>query len=83
MTERKKFEHISTRPVPYTTKTGIQIGIAYQPKPQRLTQDGEFIQSVLLGSVHSVYPNRHIIGNVLYTVAMVSMIFGLVVLVAK
>jgi hypothetical protein len=35
--------------VPYTTKTGLQIGIAYTPPPQQLTQDAEIIQSVLLG----------------------------------
>jgi hypothetical protein len=35
--------------VPYTTKTGLQIGIAYTPPPQQLTQDAELIQSVLLG----------------------------------
>jgi hypothetical protein len=38
-----------TRCVPYTTKTGLQIGIAYTPPVQRLTREGEEIQSVLLG----------------------------------
>lgn len=35
-------------PTPYTTKTGIQIGILYQyPKPQ-LSADEELLQSALL-----------------------------------
>jgi hypothetical protein len=35
-------------PTPYTTKTGIQIGIMYQhPKPQ-LSADEELIQSAFL-----------------------------------
>lgn len=37
------------RCVPYTTKTGIQIGIAYTPPPQQLTREGEEIQGILLG----------------------------------
>lgn len=45
----KKFHHVSSLPLPYTTKTGVQIGIAYQRPPQQMTHDGEFIQSVLLG----------------------------------
>jgi hypothetical protein len=43
-----KDKHYS-RCVPYTTKTGLQIGIAYTPPVQRLTREGEEIQSVLLG----------------------------------
>lgn len=38
-----------TRCVPYTTKTGIQIGIAYTPPAQQLTREGEEIQGILLG----------------------------------
>lgn len=37
------------RCVPYTTKTGLQIGIAYTPPVQQLTYEGEEIQSILLG----------------------------------
>ncbi len=39
----------STRCVPYTTKSGLQIGSAYTPPPQQLTYEGEEIQSVMLG----------------------------------
>lgn len=56
----QKAQYVSSRPVPYTTKSGVQIGLAYQPKPQSLTQDGEFIQSVLLGDKSSLHPHRGI-----------------------
>ena len=54
MTEKAK--HVYRKSVPYTTKTGVQIGIAYQPPLQQITQEGEIIQSVLLGkrSIHFV-----------------------------
>jgi hypothetical protein len=35
--------------VPYTTKTGIQIGSLYQRPLARLTADEELIQAALLG----------------------------------
>lgn len=35
--------------VPYTTKTGIQIGLLYQKPPLKQSPEDEFIQSVLLG----------------------------------
>jgi hypothetical protein len=38
-----------TRCTPYTTKTGLQIGIAYTPPAQQLTYEGEEIQSIMLG----------------------------------
>lgn len=38
-----------TRQVPYTTKTGVQIGIAYIPPKQNLTPEGEHLQGILLG----------------------------------
>lgn len=48
MKETMKDRHY-TRCVPYTTKTGIQIGIAYTPPAQQLTPEGEEIQSIMLG----------------------------------
>ena len=34
---------------PYTTKTGVQIGIRYQPPKQGLYRDDELLQAALLG----------------------------------
>jgi len=42
-------KHTNRNAVPYTTKSGLQIGIAYTPPAQQLTQDAEIIQSALLG----------------------------------
>jgi hypothetical protein len=43
----KKMDH--RRVVPYTTKTGIQIGCMYQPKPNiSMSRDMERIQASLL-----------------------------------
>ena len=39
----------STRCVPYTTKSGLQIGANYNPPMQQLTREGEDIQALLLG----------------------------------
>lgn len=75
MQQRKKFEHVSSRPLPYTTKTGIQIGKYYEPPLQQPTREGEFIQSVLLGNTHSIYPHKPSIWMVLYTIAMVGLLF--------
>lgn len=68
--------HISSRPLPYTTKTGIQIGIAYQPPLQKLTPEGEFIQSVLLGD-DSVTAKRDVLMWIAYIFAVIA-VFGLV-----
>ena len=56
-----------TRCVPYTTKTGLQIGIAYTPPAQQLTQDGEMIQSVLLGTRPTVLQRN---GMMVYAVVI-------------
>lgn len=61
-----KDKHYS-RCVPYTTKTGLQIGIAYTPPAQQLTQDGEMIQSVLLGTRPSVIQRN---GMMVYAVVI-------------
>lgn len=34
---------------PYTTRTGVQIGIRYEPPKPMMTRDEELIQSALLG----------------------------------
>lgn len=46
-----------TRPnPPYTTKTGIQIGIRYQLPPPRMWRDEELIQGALLNIKRSKVP---------------------------
>lgn len=45
--QHKKTDH--RKIVPYTTKTGIQIGCMYQPKPDvTMSQDMERLQASLL-----------------------------------
>ena len=34
--------------VPYTTKSGVQIGIRYQPPKQGMSRDEELVQQALL-----------------------------------
>jgi hypothetical protein len=72
-----KDKHFS-RCTPYTTKTGLQIGIAYTPPAQQLTYEGEEIQSVLLGSRTPVMERR---GLMVYAaiVAVVFMVIAAVV----
>ena len=72
-----KDKHFS-RCTPYTTKTGLQIGIAYTPPAQQLTYEGEEIQSVLLGSRTPVMERR---GLMVYAaiVAVVFMVIAVVV----
>ena len=41
--------HQSSRPLCYTTKTGIKIGSLYEPPPRLPTYDEEIVQSALLG----------------------------------
>ncbi len=72
-----KDKHFS-RCTPYTTKTGLQIGIAYTPPAQQLTYEGEEIQSVLLGSRTPVMERR---GLMVYAAidAVVFMVIAVVV----
>jgi hypothetical protein len=68
-----KDKHFS-RCTPYTTKTGLQIGIAYTPPAQQLTYEGEEIQSVLLGSRTPVMERR---GLMVYA-AIVAVVFAVI-----
>lgn len=56
-----------TRCVPYTTKTGLQIGIAYTPPAQQLTYEGEEIQSILLGTRPTILQRN---GMMVYAVVL-------------
>jgi hypothetical protein len=73
-----KDKHFS-RCTPYTTKTGLQIGIAYTPPPQQLTYEGEEIQSVLLGSRTPVMERR---GLMVYA-AIVAVVFAAIAVVVN
>ena len=55
---------------PYTTKTGIKIGLLYQAPPPQITPDAEFIQSVLLND-RSVFQERRYARAVLVASAIV------------
>lgn len=83
MEQRKKFIHISSRPVPYTTKTGIQIGRFYEPPRQQLTYEGEHMQGVLLGIKHSVFPDRRKMALSAYMAAYVALITAIALVVAR
>ena len=64
--------------VPYTTKTGLQIGIAYTPPPQQLTQDAEIIQSALLGQPTPVMQRK---GLMVYAVIVFAVFLILAVVI--
>jgi len=68
-----------TRCVPYTTKSGLQIGIAYTPPAQQLTYEGEEIQSILLGQRTPIMERR---GMMAYAVIVV-VVFMLLAVVIK
>lgn len=59
-------EH-TQRIVPYKTKSGLLIGSAYTPPAQQPTQEGEHIQSVLLGDRAHVMERN---GMMAYAVAL-------------
>ncbi len=76
----RKVDHVSSRQPPYTTKTGLKIGLAYSPRPQELTPDGEFIQSILLGQKTPVLQRG---GMMLYAVLVAAVFVTLAVVVGK
>jgi len=80
MTDRKEYQHVSSIPLPYTTKTGVQIGIAYQRPPQQLTYDGEIIQSALLGVRSFRFMSS---GSIWYYTCLVILFIILAVVVGK
>jgi len=75
---KQKAEYVSSRPTPYTTKTGVKIGLAYQPRPQELTPDGEFIQSILLGQKAPMLQRS---GMMLYAVLVAAVFIFLAVVI--
>jgi hypothetical protein len=67
------------KPLPYTTKTGLQIGCNYTP-PQRnyMSADAELLQSALLG-IEPEFSQRRIAGWVAYALFLVALYTALVV----
>ena len=53
-----------------STETGIKIGFAHTPRPQRLNQDEERIQAILL-NCHPQFSLTEKITRVVYLVALV------------
>jgi hypothetical protein len=67
------------KPLPYTTKSGLQIGRNYTP-PQRnyMSADAELLQSALLG-IEPEFSQRRIAGWVAYTLFLVALYTALIV----
>ena len=65
--------------LPYTTKSGLQIGCNYTP-PQRnyMSADAELLQSALLG-IEPEFSQRRIAGWVAYALFLVALYTALVV----
>ena len=83
MEQRKKFTHVSSRPVPYTTKTGIQIGRFYEVPRQKLTPEGEYMQGILLGDKRTLFPERYKFALGAYMVAYITVITLIALVVAR
>lgn len=71
-------EH-TQRIVPYKTNSGLLIGSAYTPPAQQPTQEGEHIQSVLLGDRANVMERKWMMA---YAVS-VAAVFILLLVVIK
>lgn len=66
--------------LPYTTKSGLQIGCMYNP-PQRnyMSADAERIQMALLG-IEPEFSERRVLGWVAYIVFLVALVSTLITL---
>ncbi len=65
--------------LPYTTKSGLQIGCNYTP-PQRnyMSADAELLQSALLG-IEPEFSQRRIAGWIAYTLFLIALYAMLIV----
>ena len=65
--------------LPYTTKSGLQIGCNYTP-PQRnyMSADAELLQSALLG-IEPEFSQRRIAGWIAYTLFLIALYAVLIV----
>ena len=66
------------RPLPYTTKSGLQIGCNYTPPARYYTStDAELLQSALLGA-EAKFSQRKVLGWTVYILSLVA-IFALLI----
>jgi hypothetical protein len=72
-------ENQMDKPLPYTTKSGLQIGCNYTP-PQRnyMSADAELLQMALL-NIEPEFSQRRIAGWVAYTLFLVALYAVLIV----
>jgi len=71
-------KHIHQHTVPYTTKSGLQIGCNYTPPARYYTStDAELLQSALLGA-EAKFSQRKVLGWTVYILSLVA-IFALLV----
>jgi hypothetical protein len=66
------------RPLPYTTKSGLQIGCNYTPPPRYYaSHDAELLQSALLGT-EAKYSQRRVLSWTTYILCLAA-IFALLI----
>jgi len=69
------------KPLPYTTKSGLQIGCKYTPPPRYISShDAELLQAALLG-IEPQFSQRRVLGWVAYALCIVAtfvLLFSLV-----
>jgi hypothetical protein len=74
-------EHIHQHTVPYTTKSGLQIGCNYTPPARYYTSsDAELLQAALLG-VEAKFSQRKVLSWTSYILCLVATFALLVALV--
>jgi hypothetical protein len=78
---KAKMEHIDHHIVPYTTKSGLQIGCNYTPPARYYTSyDAELLQSALLG-IEPKYSQRKVLSWTSYILCLVATFALLIALV--
>jgi hypothetical protein len=67
------------KPLPYTTKSGLQIGCMYSPPQQNhMSDDAELLQMALL-NIEPEFSQRRIAGWVAYVLFLIALYTALVV----
>ena len=66
------------KPLPYTTKSGLQIGCMYSPPPlNHMSHDAELLQMALL-NIEPEFSQRRIAGWVAYVLFLIALYTALV-----
>ena len=72
-------ENQLNKQLPYTTKSGLQIGCMYSPSPQNhMSADAELLQMALL-NIEPEFSQRRIAGWVAYALFLIALYTALVV----